>query len=119
MSILCPDWDSAGECQWVTVGSVRAADPAPLSVNRLGSGLMGSRRHAADCSQRSQVQILPPLPNLGPESRVIPGLKRVGCETVVGPRTCPLTGAERGSRVALAHLLAAAGGAGRQGRGCF
>jgi hypothetical protein len=42
-------------------------DPAQLSVNRLGSGLMGSRREVPDCFQRSQVQILPPLRMRCPE----------------------------------------------------
>ena len=36
--------------------------PAPPSVNPLGSALMGSCRHSLDDVQRSQVQILPPLP---------------------------------------------------------
>jgi hypothetical protein len=51
--------------------------PAPLSVNRLGSGLVGSSRQGGECFQRSQVQILPPLPTRpgimcdpGPEARV-------------------------------------------------
>ena len=62
MATYCPDWDSLGECQWVTVSSVRAADPGPLSVNQLASGLKGSDRRGPEYSQGSQVQFLLPLP---------------------------------------------------------
>jgi hypothetical protein len=42
---------------------------APLSVNRLDSGLIGGLRQSPECFQRSQVQILPPLQKTGPDLR--------------------------------------------------
>jgi hypothetical protein len=44
MATYCPDWDQLREFRRVIVGSVRAADPAQSSVNRLGSGPIGSHR---------------------------------------------------------------------------
>ena len=69
MSTFCPDWASPGECSGLQSALSERLNPAPLSVNRLASGLIGSRRERHEYSQRSQVQILPPLPKTGPDLR--------------------------------------------------